>query len=168
VIVVAPILVLAWLGFNGELTLANVLGGAVAALAVSLVARPRSAGRHRVSPFGLALLGADLLKRLVVSTWTVAVAVLLETPERTRAGVVVVPLTTSSALVSTIVANGVTLTPGTLTLDAGWDAASGACVLTIHALGIGDPDDLRADVLALERAVLRAVRPVGPRAGGMR
>jgi multisubunit Na+/H+ antiporter MnhE subunit len=144
VIVVVPVLVLVWLGFNGELTWANGIGGLAAAAAVAAVVRPRPTGGHRVRPWGLVLLLVDLLRRLVVSTWAV-----------------VVPLSTSSSLVATIVGNGVTVTPGTLTLDAGWDPDTGRCVLTIHALGLADPDDLRADVLALERVVLRAITPWG-------
>jgi multicomponent Na+:H+ antiporter subunit E len=161
VIVVVPVLVLVWLGFNGELTWANGIGGLAAAAAVAAVVRPRPTGGHRVRPWGLVLLLVDLLRRLVVSTWAVVLAVVIPTPARTRTGIVVVPLSTSSSLVATIVGNGVTVTPGTLTLDAGWDPDTGRCVLTIHALGLADPDDLRADVLALERVVLRAITPWG-------
>jgi multicomponent Na+:H+ antiporter subunit E len=159
-IVVLPILFVVWLGFYGQFTWANVVGGLAAAALAAAIARPRPAGRHRINPIGVALLAVDLMKRLITSTWSVALTVIFETSERAATGIVVVPLTTSSSLVTTIVANGVTLTPGTLTLDAGWDAERGTCMLTIHVLGIGNPDDLRADVLALERTVLRAIRPV--------
>ena len=73
-------------------------------------------------------------------------------------------LSQHSRLVATIVADAISLTPGTLTLEAryrdGEDPPRGSPpVLYIHVLGLADPEDIRADVHRLERLVVSAVTP---------
>ena len=68
------------------------------------------------------------------------------------------PLLNQTPLVATIVSDAITLTPGTLTLDVRTDPT----VLYVHVLGLGDPDDVRADVKELERLVVGAVEPRRP------
>ena len=55
-----------------------------------------------------------------------------------------------------IVADAITLTPGTLTLDISPDSST----LYVHVLGIGDPEEVRADVADLERLVVGAIEPI--------
>lgn len=145
-----------WVLLFGELTAANVLGGAAVAVAVMLVFRPREPGRrHRFSPWGAVLLLGHLAVQLVVSSVRVALAVIRPTPARLQTEVVRIPVTTDSEVVGTIVADLITLTPGTLTLDVRHDPER----LIVHALGAAEPDEVRASVQALERRVLRAVMP---------
>jgi multicomponent Na+:H+ antiporter subunit E len=145
-----------WVLLFGEVTVANVLGGAVVGTAVMLAFRPRErAPRHRLSPWAALMLLANLAVALVVSSTRVALAVIRPTRDRLRTQVVRVPLTTDSELVGTVVADLITLTPGTLTLDVRHDPER----LIVHALGAPDPDEVRASVGDLERRVLRTIRP---------
>jgi multicomponent Na+:H+ antiporter subunit E len=152
-------LLLVWIGLQGSPSLGNLLAGAVVVAAVTWIAgrRPR---RHVVHPIGTLKFAVVFVKMLVESTWAVAVTALRPTPERLRAGVVACPLANQTPLVATIVSDAITLTPGTLTLDVRADPT----VLYVHVLGLGDPDDVRADVEELERLVVGAVepRPDGP------
>lgn len=158
-------IVVIWVLLFGELTVANLLGGVVVATAVTMLFPRRDPrARHRGSAWGCLVLIADLAVQLVVSSARVAVAVIRPTPSRVRTQVVRVPLRTDSELVATVVADLITLTPGTLALDVRHDPER----VIVHALGEMDPTEVRASVQALEARVLRAITPEGarPRDGG--
>lgn len=147
-------LLVVWIGLQGAPSVGNLVAGSLVVAAVTLIAgrRPR---RHVVHPWGTVRFAAVFVKRLVASTWAVAITALRPTTERVRAGVVACPLVNQTPLVATIVADAITLTPGTLTLDVRTDPT----VLYVHVLGLGDPEDVRADVEELERLVVGAVEP---------
>lgn len=150
-----PLLLLAvWIGLQGSLSIANVVGGVLVVGAVSWISgrRPRE---HVVHPWGTLKFGLIFLKMLAESTWAVANMALRPTPERRRAGVVACPLTNQTPLVATIVADAITLTPGTLTLDVRTDPT----VLFVHAVGFDDAESVRSDVEDLERLVVAAIEP---------
>ncbi|MFN3218174.1 MAG: Na+/H+ antiporter subunit E [Acidimicrobiales bacterium] len=164
----SPLFVLvAWLALWGEVTLVNVGSGVAVVAIIGLVFR-RMPPRHTVHPLALLRLLAVFVWRLVSSSATVVVTVLAPTPERLRSGVVRVELSHPSPLLATIVADAISLTPGTLTLDARYpdDGAPGAPpTLFIHVLGLGDPDAVRDDVWRLERLVVSAITPIEPDVG---
>jgi multicomponent Na+:H+ antiporter subunit E len=162
--VIGPLGLLAvWLLLWGEVTVANVASGLlVVAIVVAVDSRLRAPSEHTVHPHWVIVVVVDLLRRLVAASWTVVLTVLAPTEERLRSGVVRVELRTRSPLVATVVADLISLTPGTLTLDV----RDGA--LLVHVLGLGDPDAVRHEVHALERLVLRAFTPLrtdGPELG---
>jgi hypothetical protein len=82
--------------------------------------------------------------------------------------VVGVALSHPSPLVATIVADAISLTPGTLTLEARYaddgPSPSEPPVLYIHVLGLSDPAAIRDDVRRLERLVVSAITPSGANA----
>lgn len=160
-----PLLVLAvWLALWGEVTVVNVASGVAVVAIIELVFRTTTK-RHTLHPVGVVRLLAVFVWRLVSSSATVVVTVLAPTPERLRSGVVGVGLSHPSPLVATIVADAISLTPGTLTLDARPNGGSGADtpqVLYIHVLGLSDPAAIREDVQRLERLVLSAITPAPP------
>jgi multicomponent Na+:H+ antiporter subunit E len=146
-----------WILLWGEPSEANLASGLLTvAVMVAVDSRLRRPRTHRVHPLAVAVLVADLLGRLVVSSLQVARAVLWPTPARLRAGVVSVPLRTDSPLVATVLADLISLTPGTVTLDV----REAPPRLLVHVLGLGDADALVADMVALEARVLRAVDPI--------
>jgi multicomponent Na+:H+ antiporter subunit E len=107
-------------------------------------------------PYWIARLFALFLWDLLVSSLQVARAAL--TPgDSVACRFVTVPLKAArSDLEITLVANYITLTPGTLTVDVSADRRT----LLIHSLLAGDSgDSVRADVRdAIEPRVLRATR----------
>ena len=160
-----------WLALWGEVSAVNVVSGilVVAILAVLFRPEPRA---HTLHPFALVRLVAVFVWRLVSSSATVELAVLAPTPARLRSGVVGVPLTHPSPLVATIVADAISLTPGTLTLEARYPNGDGSSpteppTLYIHVLGLSDPTAIRDDVRKLERLVVSAITPLptGPAKG---
>lgn len=150
------LLLVVWIGLQGSPSIGNLVAGCVVVAVVTWIAgrRPR---RHVVHPLGTLKFAVIFVKMLVESTWAVAVTALRPTPGRLRAGVVACPLENQTALVATIVADAITLTPGTLTLDVRTDPT----VLYVHVLGLDDADAVRADVVELERLVVGAVEPRG-------
>lgn len=145
-----------WIALWGELTWANAASGLVVVVLIGYLIRPTPRA-HVVHPVSLVRLLAVFLGRLVTSSAAVVFTVLVPTSTRLRSGVVAIRLSQDSALVATIVADAISLTPGTLTLDA--RPEDSVIVLYVHVLGLDDPDDIRTDVAGLERLVLSAVTP---------
>jgi multicomponent Na+:H+ antiporter subunit E len=72
-----------------------------------------------------------------------------------RPGVIAIPLTVSTDTQITLLANLISLTPGTLSLDVSDDKS----VLYIHAMFVDDPDGLRHEIKAgFERRVLEVMQ----------
>lgn len=144
--------IVVWTALWGSLTVANVLWGAVLG-ALTLWLLPVQHKDHRVpvrivSAARFALL---FLWSLVKSSAEVAWEVV--TPgSRINEGIVAVPLRTTSPGLITLLANAVSLTPGTLTLEVRHDPPT----LYVHVLHVRDVEDVRADVHHLESVALAA------------
>lgn len=153
------VLTVIWVLLNGEPTVANVLGGLFVSSLV-LVAFPLApaTASHRVHPLALSRFAAFVAASLVTSSLQVAVTALAPTPARLRSGIVRVELPGATPLITTLVANAITLTPGTLTVTA----TSEPAVLHVHVLGLTDPEEFRASIRDLQE---RATAAVTARAG---
>lgn len=144
-----------WVLLWGDLSPGNLVGGALLAVLVLLAFPPLmvAGGKVGFRPWWALRFVARFAWALVVSSVTVALAVVApKGPARQRSGIVAVPLRTSSARLTTLVANSITLTPGTLTVDAKGVPAT----LYVHAMSMGSADQVRADVEAIEDLVVRA------------
>lgn len=156
-----------WLALWGEISVVNVASGVLVVAILALLFRP-APREHTLHPLALVRLFAVFVWRLLSSSATVVLAVLAPTPARLRSGVVGVGLSHPSTLVATIVADAISLTPGTLTLETRYAtdgdgdrglAGTSPPVLYIHVLGLKDPAAIRDDVQRLERLVVSAVTP---------
>jgi multicomponent Na+:H+ antiporter subunit E len=140
-----------WVVLWSDLSVANVVGGLlVAALVVGLF----DSWRDRpvtVRPLAALRFVAVFSVMLVQSTVSVARTVLWPRG-RITTGIVAVPLQGCSDAVVTLVADAITLTPGTLTLEARRDPL----VLYVHVLDARDLDAVRRDVRRLEVLAVRA------------
>ena len=109
-----------------------------------------------------------LLWQIVRSSMVVGADIL--TPgSRMSAGFIEVPLRCRSRFEIMMMANMITLTPGTVTVGV-HEASS---TLWVHALYVSSPDELRAGIRAMEDRLLRATRLDGaprelPRVGTWR
>lgn len=162
------VLIVLWLTFVwvllwGGLTLGNVLAGAGIATVLVLLfplGPDRGGGVH---PVAVLRFGLFFAWALVVATWTVVVT-LLRPRLALEQGIVAVPMRATSPVVVAFVANSISLTPGTLTVDVrprtyGIDAGpddTEAPVLYVHCLVVGDPDTVRADARHVEELAVRA------------
>lgn len=169
--IISRALVVLWLTFVwvmlwGEVSVGNVVGGAVLGVLI-VTAFPTGPDHGRgIRPLAVVGFGLWFAKELVVANLTVAAQV-LRPRLALQQGIVAVPLRTSSPLVTTFVANSISLTPGTLTVeirpaefgveehDAGTEPTTPP-VLYVHCLVTGDPDDVRAAGRDLEERVVRA------------
>lgn len=155
----AAIIVLAalWAAVTGAATLPNlVLGGIIAALVLWLVRerlRPRKGGGRTLRIAGLALL---FLRELMASAISVALLTLRPSVrERLRPAIIAFPLTVDRDLEITLLANMITLTPGTLSVDVSADRKW----LYVHALDCRDPEALKQSIATgFERRILEAFR----------
>jgi multicomponent Na+:H+ antiporter subunit E len=151
------LLALAWTVATGEFTLPNLLLGFAFGYFI-LVFSQRAIGRSnyftkvsQVPRFALFYLG-----QLILANLRVAYDVVTPT-HYMRPGVIAVPLDAETDAEITLLANLITLTPGTLSVDLSDDRR----VLYIHAMYI-DHDDVeaarRAIKQGLERRVLELLR----------
>jgi len=167
-------LTLVWVLLWGSPTIANIAGGLLVGVLVTTVFPLRHEQGRAVHPVAVVSFGWWFVRALVVANVTVAVQVLRPRLDLEQ-GIVAVPLRTSSPLIATFVANTITLTPGTLTVDIrpmefgcdDHDAGPGSTtspVLYVHCLVTGDPAEVRAEGLALEERVVRAFGNAADRA----
>ena len=135
-------LVFAWVAVTGEVSVANLLEGAVLAGLLVLLLRVPLRRRFRLGkvPKALGLL-LYFLKEILLSNAAVARSLLSPVSSLTP-GIVAVPLDLKSDAGITVLANLITLTPGTLSLDVSPDRKT----LFVHALHVEDPDAFRREV----------------------
>lgn len=94
---------------------------------------------------------------IIVASFQVAGYVLSPQPKLDQ-GIVEVPLDVRSDLEIAILASSITLTPGTISIHVGRNQ-DGECVLYVHNLVMGDPDDVRRTIKRdFEHRILRVTR----------
>ena len=155
----AMVLVGVWVALWGTLSVANVASGLVAVTVVLLLSPVAVTTGITLRPLAALRYGLLFLWLLVASTYDVTREV-LRPRVRLRSGIAAVPLRTDSTVVATVVANTITLTPGTLTVELRTDPT----VLYVHALQLRDPARLHAIVARLEDLASAALLQ-GPSAG---
>ncbi|HVM14116.1 MAG TPA: Na+/H+ antiporter subunit E [Egibacteraceae bacterium] len=146
-------LVIVWLALWGDLSVANVVSGLVVSGALVLffpIAGPQLMGPIRPLQ-ALVFLGYFLYKLFEASV-VVAWEVITPRNEDINLAIVAIPVTGASPAVTTIVANAVSLVPGTLTLEVREEPMT----LYVHVLHLRTVEDVRRDVLRLEWLALRA------------
>jgi multicomponent Na+:H+ antiporter subunit E len=160
----APVLVVwltaLWVLLWGDVTVPNLAAGVVIALVVVVIAWPTgtrftaSTSFHPVAALRYLVYFAG---RLVVSNLVVAREIVTPRSSLNRA-IVAVPMHTASAGINTLVANCVTLTPGTITVDVHVPdpGTAGMPTLYVHALHFVDAESARRDVYRLERYAVAA------------
>ena len=149
------ILALIWAALSGEFTLRGVLSGFVIAFAVlRVIRRDEEAANYFRRAGRVAVFIPRFLWELVMANLRMARDVVLPR-DRLHPAIIGVPLEARSDAEVTWVANLITLTPGTLTLDVSPDRRT----LYIHAMDGRDPAAVTADIrTGLERRVLEVLR----------
>lgn len=144
--------IVVWCALWSDVSVANVLWGAVAGVA-TMVLLPLH-DRERTVTFSLLGVLAyagyaawALVKSSAVVAWEVV------TPRnRINQGIVAVPLRTDSVPLATLIANTVSLTPGTLTLEIRHDPLT----LYVHIMHLRSIEEVRAEIGVLEDYAMRA------------
>ena len=148
-------LVVVWILLWGTWSWANLLSGAAVALAVTLLLPlPPVVGGNRVHPLSLIRFVGHFLVDLAVSGAQVAWRAL--SPGGVRQGAIVrVQLRADSDLLLTMVAETISLVPGSLVLDLDREER----LISVHLLHVHDRADVerqKRDVLATEDRIVRA------------
>lgn len=153
--VAIALLALFWLAVSGSFTIPNLLLGiAAAALSLALIRGRAQPEGGRIRPLKVLSLVGLFIKELALSAWKVAV--LVASPKMAvKPGIFAFPLTVDRDFEITLLANLITLTPGTLSVDVSEDRR----VLYVHALDCSDPVGTRRDIAnGFEKKIMEAFR----------
>lgn len=150
-IVRVALIVVVWLALWSEISVANVVSGLGLAAVIVLAFDTWNEGGLIIRPLRMLRFGLYFAYLLVLSTAAV-VRTVLAPRDRVHTGILSVPLEGSSDAVATLIADAITLTPGTLTLEVRREPLT----LYIHALDTRDLDSIRRDVRRLEVLAVRA------------
>jgi multicomponent Na+:H+ antiporter subunit E len=149
------LLALVWTAVTGTFTLGNIIFGfLLGAVALYLI-------REQVGSLGyfrrgikVASLASLFVTELVLSSVRVARLVLSPQMEM-KPGIFSYPLTVDRDFEITLLANLITLTPGTLSVDVSEDRKT----LYVHAIDCSDVDAIRRDIAdGFERRIMEAFR----------
>lgn len=155
IFVVNVIFALLWAAVSGSFTLLNLAFGFVLSAIALYLLREQTGGngyiwrvRRIVSLFLL------FMKELALSAWKVAIMVL--TPNMNlKPGIFAFPLTVDRDIEITLLANMITLTPGTFSMDVSDDGR----FLYVHAIDCSDKEGAIRDIQdGFERKILEAFR----------
>ena len=149
------LLALIWTTLTGSFTLPSFIFGALlGATALFLTREQRGSRSYAIRPMRLCSLTLLFIYELVLSGWRVARLVTSPRMEL-KPGIFVYPLTVDRDFEITLLANLITLTPGTLSVDVSQDRR----LLFVHAIDCSDPEQTRRDIeQGFERKILEAFR----------
>ncbi|MCI5073542.1 Na+/H+ antiporter subunit E [Oricola sp.] len=149
------LMALVWAAVTGSFSLINVIFGfALGALALSLIREQVGSMGYFSRAWRVGSLIALFIYELVLSAWRVAKLV-LKPNMNLKPGIFAYPLKVDRDFEITLLANLITLTPGTLSVDVSDDRR----YLYVHALDCSDPDQAREDIAdGFERKILEAFR----------
>lgn len=100
------------------------------------------------------MLAYSFLREVVMSSWRV-LCIVLSPNMKLRPGIIALPLTVTRDNEITLLANMITLTPGTLSMDVSDDRKT----LFIHCLDVPDPDETIRDIKeGFERQIMECFR----------
>lgn len=148
------LLVALWLLAWGDVSLANVVSGAIVAVALltAFPPRRRQAGRVRFSATGTVRLGAYVVSQLAASNLLMTREI-LRRRARIAPGVLAHRLERPSEEVVTLMTSIIALSPGTMTVDVRRDSST----IYVHFFRLDDPEAARAGLNRLERRVVAAI-----------
>ncbi len=149
------VLALVWVAMTGHFDVASLIAGFVIGYAV-LYLLQRVVGRSSYFLKSVLLVRFAGFYTLEVVRSNLRVAIDVVTPvSRAQPGVVAVPLDATTDAEITLLANLITMTPGSLSVDVSDDRS----VIYVHSMFIGDPDAFRKTIKDdFERRVLELMR----------
>jgi multicomponent Na+:H+ antiporter subunit E len=136
------ILALTWAALQGELNAVNLVIGFLISAAIIYLFRRMFFGRVYFKKVGLGLTMALVFIKELLKSNIAVLRVVLSPRLRVRSGVIAVPTELTNDVALTMLANMITLTPGTLTLDISPDRR----YLYVHTLNLDDPEDVKHEI----------------------
>lgn len=151
----ALILALVWVAISGSYSIPNLIFGfAIGWIVLFLVRDQLETTTAVVRPVALLMLIGLFVKELLLSAFRVARLVLSPRMD-IKPGIFAYPLKVDRDFEITLLANLITLTPGTLSVDVSDDGRT----LFVHGMDCSDPEQARRDISqGFERRILEAFR----------
>lgn len=149
------LLAIAWMLLTGELTAENFIEGLIIGYIILWVSKAALGGTKYFKKIPKAIsFFFYFVKELIVANLKVAFDII--TPkDYMKPGIVAVPLDAETDMEITLLANLITLTPGTLSLDVSKDKK----VLYIHTLYLDDIENFRSEIKnGMEKRLLEVLR----------
>lgn len=149
------LLAIAWMLLTGELTAENFIEGLIIGYIILWVSKAALGGTKYFKKIPKAIsFFFYFVKELIVANLKVAFDII--TPkDYMKPGIVAVPLDAGTDMEITLLANLITLTPGTLSLDVSKDKK----VLYIHTLYLDDIENFRSEIKnGMEKRLLEVLR----------
>jgi multicomponent Na+:H+ antiporter subunit E len=143
--------VVTWLALWSDVSMANLLSGALVAGGVVLAFDTWQRGQPAFRPVRVLGFVGHFLYKLVEANVVVARTV-ISPRDRIHTGIVAVPVQGLPDAVVTLIADAISLTPGTLVLEV----RRNPTVLFVHCLDLRDVEAVRAEVRRLEVLAIRA------------
>lgn len=156
IVLVNFLLAFAWAAVTGSISLLNVAFGFVlGALCLGLIRDQVGSASHFRRFFLSIWLAVTFLWELVKSSVNVAIIV-LSPGRKLQPAIIAYPLDVKSDAEITLLANLITLTPGTLSIDVSEDGKT----LYVHAIDAPDTNAIIADIKSsFERRIARVFNP---------
>lgn len=150
----SAMLLVVWLLMANQITVGNVVLGAILAVVLPKFTQPFWPARPSIR-FGRALIGyvGIVVFDILIANFQVAWLILFRRNRDLRAEWLVVPIELATPEAITVLAATISLTPGTVSSDVSADGRS----LLVHALDVGDPAAEVARIKARYEAPLRKV-----------
>ena len=149
------LLAIAWILLSGEVTAENFIEGLIIGYLILWISKSALGGTSyfRKIPKAIGFF-FYFVKELIVANLKVAFDII--TPkDYMQPGIVAVPLDAETDIEITLLANLITLTPGTLSLDISKDKK----VLYVHTLYLNEIEKFRADIKnGIEKRLLEVLR----------
>lgn len=148
------LLALLWTLLTGGMSLVNLLAGFIIGYVIlgSIHASSGTTSYFAKVPRTIRFV-LFFIKELIVSSLRVAYDVVTPTYYM-KPGIIAIPLEVKTDIEITLLANLISLTPGTLSLDVSYDRKT----LYIHAMFVNDPEQVRRDMRQMEQRLLAVMR----------
>ena len=149
------LLAIVWVAITGSASFINlVFGFVLAAIALAIVRSSYGGVLYLGRIRRILVLLLLFIRELAKSVWAVAVAVMSPRMD-VKPGIFAFPLTVDRDFEIALLANLITLTPGTLSVDVSDDRKT----LYVHALDCSDPETIRRGIAdGFERRIMEAFR----------
>lgn len=145
------LLVVIWLTLWSDWSAANLISGVLLAALIIAMFDTWQVGTIALRPIRAVRFAGYFLFKLVQSTVTMT-RTILDPRDRTRSGIIAVPLGDWPDAVTTLIADSISLTPGTLSIEVTRDPPT----LFVHALDVRDAAQVRDEVHRLETLAVEA------------
>lgn len=143
------VLLVLWIALWGEATVANFITGIVVIAGLTILFPGKLRSAHRIKLIPAISFFLYMVRSIVAASWNVILSVLFPNEQRRHAEIIRVRLNSTSPLIRAVIANTISLTPGTVIISIDNDSG----IMQIHVLGKSDGEEFQQTIHAHEDRV---------------